>query len=153
MNLVRFPTKEESDLSVKNTFYKHYQINNLKNACWSKNLRKIARYNTYITKDTQVLKNKTKFMVDDLERIFYADDYKLVYDDFLSMSTKMLSKRVRSYFQQVGLKKSSLKYYDVNCLYLVGLKKSKMELKDMFGFIKAFIIRPAGMHKPFLPYK
>ncbi|KAG8044305.1 hypothetical protein GUJ93_ZPchr0138g37 [Zizania palustris] len=35
----------------------------------------------------------------------------------------------------------------------LGLKKSKMELKDMFGFIKAFVIAPAGMHKPFLPYK
>ncbi|KAG2481366.1 hypothetical protein PVAP13_J672500 [Panicum virgatum] len=127
MNLVRFPTKEESDLSIKNTFYKYYQINNLKNASWSKKQTKKARYNTYITKDTQVLKNKTKFMVADLETIpykigendenkthvpyaggymtidtekgfdpnqivmFYADDYKLVYDDFQSMSTKMLT--------------------------------------------------------------
>jgi predicted RNase H-related nuclease YkuK (DUF458 family) len=71
MNLVRFPTKEESDLSIKNTFYKYYQINNLKNASWSKNQTKKARYNTYITKDTQVLKNKTKFMVADLETIPY----------------------------------------------------------------------------------
>lgn len=28
-----------------------------------------------------------------------------------------------------------------------------MVLKDMFGFIKALVICPADMHRPFLPYK
>jgi hypothetical protein len=39
------------------------------------------------------------------------------------------------------------------CKNNLGLKKSKNELKDMFGFIKAFVICPTDMHKPFLPYK
>lgn len=61
--------------------------------------------------------------------------------------------------------------YDVNSLYpfVMGSRdmpggspvwhsdlskqKSGMDLKDMFGFIKAFVITPSKMDRPFLPYR
>lgn len=156
-NLVRFPTKEESDNSIKNTFYKYCEITNLKKPSWSKNQEKKARYNCYITQEKLLIKNKTKFIVADLETIpykigendeynthvpyaggymtidtekgidenkiamFYADDYKLVCDDFQSMSTKMLTDMMNRLIKDAKSTRTSMVVYFHNLGQFDGL--------------------------------
>ena len=157
LDVVRLPTKEESDNSLKNVFYKYCEITNFKKPMTPKNQHKVARYNCYITKENQVIKNKTKFIVADLETIpyklgendeynthvpyaggymtidtdkgldenkiimFYADDYKILYEDFKSMSTKMLTVMMNRFIKEARSARTCLVVYFHNLGQFDGL--------------------------------